>query len=237
MSIKRSARSLLNSIGLEVTRLRNGHSISPTIQPWLESEDLRAGLERPSRYSLVSPERMFMLLQWLNFALTSPGDIAEFGVWRGGTALLLCDHLSAHAAGRTLHLFDSFAGLPEADPAKDNFHRKGDLAETSEAEVRALFSGATGVAIHVGRFEETVTQVRDQRFCFAHIDADLYSSVLSASDFIFPRLSPGGVIVYDDYGFRTCAGAKAAVDEYFAAVAARPVYLTTGQCIAIKPLG
>ena len=68
----------------------------------------------------------------------------------------------------------------------------------------------TGVIIHAGQFAETVADVTDQRFCFAHIDADLYSSVLFATGFIFPRLTIGGVIVYDDYGFRTCAGAKAA---------------------------
>jgi O-methyltransferase len=233
--IRDIAHSIFNSVGLEVTRLRNGHSNCATIQPWLESDALRALMECPRRYSLVSPDRMFMLLQWLDFALSAPGEVAEFGVWRGGTALLLHGHLSARAPGRTLHLFDSFAGLPEANPAKDNHHRKGDLVDTSEAAVRGLFAGATDVVIHPGRFEETVAAVQDQRFCFAHIDADLYSSVLFASDFIFPRLNPGGVIVYDDYGFRTCAGAKAAVDEYFAKVAARPVYLTTGQCVAIKP--
>lgn len=233
--IKDVAHSVFNSVGLEVKRLRNRHTNCATIQPWLESAELRAVMERPRRHSLVSPDRMFMLLQWLDFALAAPGAVAEFGVWRGGTALLLRDHLSSQAPDRTLHLFDSFAGLPEANPAKDNHHREGDLADASEAAVRDLFAGATGVVIHPGRFEETVAAVRDQRFCFAHIDADLYSSVLFASNFIFPRLNPGGVIVYDDYGFRTCAGAKAAVDEYFAKVAARPVYLTTGQCVVIKP--
>jgi O-methyltransferase len=233
--LKDIAHSLFKSAGLEVKRLRNGHSNCATIQPWLESDALRAVMERPLNYSLVSPDRMFMLLQWLHFALAAPGEVAEFGVWRGGTALLLRDHLSSHAPDRTLHLFDSFAGLPEANPAKDNHHRKGDLADTSEAAVRDLFAGAAGVVIHPGRFEETVAEVQAERFCFAHVDADLYSSVLFASEFIFPRLNPGGVIVYDDYGFRTCAGAKAAVDEYFAEVGARPVHLTTGQCVAIKP--
>jgi O-methyltransferase len=231
--IKHIARSLLDSVGLEVTR-RHGHCNS-VLQPWLESDAMRALMEAPRRHSLVSPDRMFMLLEWLDFALGAPGAVAEFGVWRGGTALLMRDHLASRAPGRMLHLFDSFAGLPEADPAKDNFHRKGDLADTSEAAVRDLL-GATGVDIHPGRFEETVGEVEDTRFCFAHIDADLYSSVRFATDFIFPRLNPGGAIVYDDYGFRTCVGAKIAVDEYFAGSATAPIYLTTGQCVALKPL-
>jgi O-methyltransferase len=235
--IKDVAHALFNAVGLEVTR-RNGHSNganSATIQPWLESDALRTVMERPRRHSLVSPDRMFMLLQWLDFALAAAGEVAEFGVWQGGTALLLHEHLASRAPNRVLHLFDSFTGLPEANPAKDNHHREGDLADTSEAAVRDLLGVANGVVIHSGRFETTVAAVRDVRFCFTHVDADLYSSVLFATDFIFPRLSPGGVIVYDDYGFRTCAGAKAAVDEYFAEVPTRPIYLTTGQSVVIKP--
>ena len=191
-------------------------------------------LERPSRYSIVTPDRMFMLLQWLDFALAAAGEVAEFGVWRGGTAVVLHDHLTSRAPERTLHMFDSFAGLPQENPAMDNHNRKADLADASEAGVRALFEDRRGVVIHAGCFEESVAEVHEQQFCFAHIDADLYDSVLFASKFIFPRLSPGGVVLYDDYGFRTCAGAKAAVDEYFAAMAARPIYLTTGQCVAIR---
>ena len=188
--IKDIAHSFFKSVGFEVTR-RNGHSKSAIIQPWLESDALRTVMERPRRHSLVSPDRMFMLLQWLEFTLAAPGQVAEFGVWRGGTALLLRDRLASRAPDRTLHLFDSFAGLPEANPAKDNHHRKGDLGDTSEAAVRDLFEGATGgVVIHPGRFEETVAAVQDERFCFAHIDADLYSSVLFATGFIFRASIP-----------------------------------------------
>ncbi len=228
------AHSIFNSVGLNVTRSSSGHSQSPIVRPWLESEPLIALMDRPLRRSLVSRDRMFMLLQWLDFALAAAGEAAEFGVWRGGTALLLHERLRSRAPERTLHLFDSFAGLPAPNPTRDNHHCKGDFADTSELEVRALFGNAPGVVIHAGAFEETVATVAERRFCFAHIDADLYSSVRFASQFIFPRLSSGGVIVYDDYGFRTCAGAKAAVDEFFATSATRPVYLPTGQCIAIK---
>jgi O-methyltransferase len=139
--VKSIAHSILNSVGLEVRRLRNGNSNCPTIQPWLEDDELRAMLDRPCRYSIVTPDRMFMLLQWLDFALAADGEVAEFGVWRGGTALLLHDRLTSRARERTLHMFDSFAGLPQDNPAKDNYHRKGDLSDSSEVAVRSLFEG------------------------------------------------------------------------------------------------
>ena len=58
-----------------------------------EEEQLRRVLERPLQYSLATADRMFMLLEWLSYALAAPGDIAEFGVWREGSALLLTEHL------------------------------------------------------------------------------------------------------------------------------------------------
>jgi len=63
------------------------------LQPWSEKEQLKRVLERPLQYSLATADRMFMLLEWLSYALAAPGDIAEFGVWREGSALLLTEHL------------------------------------------------------------------------------------------------------------------------------------------------
>jgi len=65
------------------------------LQPWSEKEQLKRVLERPLQYSLVTADRMFMLLQWLSYALAAPGDIAEFGIWREGSALLLTDTCEA----------------------------------------------------------------------------------------------------------------------------------------------
>jgi hypothetical protein len=65
-------------------------------------------------------------------------------------------------------------------------------------------------------------------------DADLYSSVLFATTLVSPKLSKGAVILYDDYGFRTCGEAKAKIDEFFARESAESIFLTTGQCLVLK---
>jgi len=60
---------------------------------------------------------------------------------------------------------------------------------------------------------EVLEEVRDQRFAFLHLDVDLYAPTRDSLRFFYPRLQPGAVVVCDDYGFTSCPGATAAVDE------------------------
>ncbi len=59
-------------------------------------------------------------------------------------------------------------------------------------------------------------------------------SVLDCCTFIYPRLTKGGFLIFDDYGFPTCTGARQAVDTYFADKQAVPLILSTGQAIVFK---
>jgi O-methyltransferase len=66
------------------------------------------------------------------------------------------------------------------------------------------------------------------------VDVDVYRSILDCCEFIYPRLKTGGVMVFDDYGFPTCPGARKAVDEFFTGKPETPVILQTGQAIVIR---
>jgi O-methyltransferase len=63
---------------------------------------------------------------------------------------------------------------------------------------------------------------------------DIYKSIVDSLNFIWPRLSSGGIIVFDDYGFPTCPGAREAVDDFFSGKSAIPLRLHTGQAIVFK---
>src|SRR4029077_3357917 len=109
-------------------------------------------------------------------ALALPGDFAEFGVFRGGTALLAAEVLRDANDARALHLFDSFAGMPvtsEGEPFS-----QGDFGRTSEAAVRALVTPTGANArLHAGFIPATFKGVDIPRLAFAHVDVDLYQSV------------------------------------------------------------
>lgn len=174
----------------------------------------------------VDQPRCFVLWQLARATRGLQGDFAEVGVYRGGTARLLSD-----VPGKTVHLFDTFAGMPETDPLLD-LHRQGQFADTSAEEV-ALFLAEQNVILHPGLFQETADSVGQRRFACVHVDADIHASVRAACEFFAPRMTWGGIIVFDDYGFLSCPGAKLAVDEYYRDRRESLVYLPTGQCLAL----
>jgi O-methyltransferase len=242
--IKQAIKLGLNLMGVYVARLPKGYKISgyrpnpfagKTIQPWLEDEKTVSFFKQSQGYTCLTVESLYILMGWLNYALVLPGNVAEFGVYKGGSAILLAKKLMQSAPDKTLHLFDTFQGMPETDFSKDNYYQKGDFNDTSLTQVKNLFKEIdTQVKFHVGTFQETAHAVEDEKFCFAHVDADIYSAVKFATEFLYPRMVCGGAIVYDDYGWKDCAGAKLAVDEFYADKPERPVYMTTSQCLVIK---
>ncbi|HTY58038.1 MAG TPA: TylF/MycF/NovP-related O-methyltransferase [Bacteroidota bacterium] len=182
-------------------------------------------------YSLVDRTRCYMLYQFARDAAGLPGEVAEVGVYRGGTARLLAR--TFEGTGKPVHLFDTFEGMPSTDPSKDA-HREGDFSDTSLASVQKNLSGCENVLFYPGYFPATSPPIEQSRFCLVHIDVDIYRSVLDCCAFFYPRMVPGGKMVFDDYGYETCPGAKLAVDEFFRDTPERPFYLPSGQCFVTK---
>jgi len=150
------------------------------------------------------------------------GDLAECGVAKGGMSIFLARH--AAKLGKKLYAFDSFVGLPNPDPARDNaYFRAGDYASrasrgdllarvTREIRSRGL---QDVVRIIPGYLEDTLKQLEaNSAFAFVHIDVDLYRATQEALEFFYPRLAEGGVLAIDDF-FHQSQGPARAVEAYF----------------------
>jgi O-methyltransferase len=207
----------------------------PLFSPWLGYGEFERYYALAAPHTLVSRDRCYQLYTLLRHALAVPGDVWECGVYRGGTAAMLAAILAdADPSGaRRLHLFDTFAGMPETDAVRD-LHEAGDFATTSLDAVRRVVGRGERVEFHPGYIPDTFVGLEDARLAFVHIDVDIYRSVLDSCAFTFPRLSRGGVMVFDDYGFPSCPGARQAVDEFAIDVGAVPIVLPTGQAVIIK---
>lgn len=150
-----------------------------------------------------------------------PGDFIETGVWKGGAAIFMRAVLKAHdVTERLVWACDSFEGLPPPEPDKypadvnDPHHTYRFLA-VSQEQVEKNFEKYSLLDDQVrfvkGFFEHTLEGVPAEKFALLRLDGDMYSSTIVALQALYPRLSPGGFIIIDDYHLGPC---KQAVDDY-----------------------
>jgi len=186
--------------------------------------------------SLIPAEGLWTLFQFARACSGLRGSVVEFGVYRGGSAIIL-DH--ARGPNQPLHLFDGFRGLPkpcEHDAiGTPTTHRKGEFSGVAIEEVSALFECRPEVHIHEGMFDKAVESVIIEEIAFAHLDADLYESTRIALNWVVRRLVVGGLILLDDAGSSSCPGVRCAVGELCDDFGGWPVYLLPyGQCLLVN---
>lgn len=178
-------------------------------------------------------DRIGMVLQVLEASKSAAGDVVEFGVFKGHTAVALDAALERSGSTKRLFLFDSFAGMPPSAHPLDRHWQTGDL--TSDAlRLERVFQDSTRVQIVPGFFSESLPKWPALRFSFCHIDCDLFSSTMECLEYVHPRLSPGGAVVFDDFGFRRCGGARQAVEEFASRHSLSYLTLPTGQAVYFK---
>ena len=230
--IKTLIRKELSRFGLQICR-------APSIKPgepnpihlWNENEQFNNIWAQLDGITIVDKVRCFMIFQLAHQVSRITGDIVEVGVYKGGTAKLLGRIFES--SGKTIHLFDTFSGMPSTDPNKD-LVKEGDFGDTSFEGVKQYLSDVKNILLYKGLFPNTAKSIESKIFCLVHVDVDIYRSVMDCCDFFYKRLARGGIIIFDDYGYITCPGAKKAIDEFFSGKPEYPCYLPTGQCFAIK---
>ena len=151
------------------------------------------------------------------------GDIVECGVSIGHGALvflLLGEHVG-HM--RTYYGFDSFEGFPpaKAEDGATPISGPGYYANPPETVLRVLRDGhipEDWITQHVrlvrGFFDKTLPDYQG-KIALLHLDCDLYESYKLSLETLYSKISPGGLIIFDEYNDPRWEGAKKAVDEFF----------------------
>jgi hypothetical protein len=151
------------------------------------------------------------------------GDIVECGVSIGHGALLFL-LLSEYVGKPRLYWgFDSFEGFP--DPVEADEHTPitgvGFWASPPEAVLRTLRDGRLPeevirerVRLVKGLFDQTLREY-EGRIAILHLDCDLYQSYQTALDYLYEKVAPGGVIMFDEYNDSRWPGATKAIDNFF----------------------
>jgi hypothetical protein len=182
-------------------------------------------------YTLTSHERIYALRQAVAYVSRAgiPGAIVECGVWRGGSMLVIAHTLvELGDTERDLYLFDTFDTMPppgEFDRDVWGTHAADfyDAALASpvysylpQDQIHALMvsTGYPAERLHFvrGMVEETIPDQAPAQIALCRLDTDWYESTIHEMEHLYPRMTPGGVLLIDDYGH--FMGCKRAVDEY-----------------------
>jgi O-methyltransferase len=226
MSVKQLAKRAIDALGYEVrhrvkSKVVGGKHYGPvrpvaSYSPWLDNADFSAIFDLIKPNTLVDRFRCYELWELVSQVGHLPGNLLEVGVWRGGTAALICRRAKELAKKPTVYLCDTFTGVCKATD-KDSSYSGGEHADTSEQVVRDLLRdlGCENFKILTGIFpEDHLEALKNETFCFVHIDVDVYESAKDVFNFVWPRMPVGGMAVFDDFGFDTCDGIPILVAEY-----------------------
>lgn len=177
--------------------------------------------------------RLNTLIWAASEALRIPGDFVECGVWRGFCSAVIADYLDFARVPKTLYLYDTFDGIPpQYDSEKHDapgFHEAG-LYES----VVNRFARFPNVKIVRGIVPDSFAQAIPERIAFLHIDMNSAESEIAALEVLFERVSPGGLIVFDDYGWSGYRAQQVAEDAFMRERGHRILELPTGQGLLIK---
>lgn len=224
-SVKRRVRAGLSKRGLSVER-----EFGPDM-----SEDTVDTIRAIRPYTMTTVRRIEAVCSATEYVLKYdiPGAFVESGVWMGGSSMAAAATLVKHGAtDRDLYLFDTFEGIPppgEHDGVIgggrsvqewwQTENEKPDSEPFLEATVETVRANMarTGYDLdHVhlvpGLVQETLPASAPEKIAFLRLDTDWYESTKAEMELLFPRLSVGGVLIVDDYGFTE--GARKAVDEF-----------------------
>jgi O-methyltransferase len=231
MTLRQGIRKFAQKFGYDIVRYHPDSSSE--LPPDLSSEEKEI-IRKVQPFTMTSVERLAALIDAIRHLSLNKvgGAIVECGVWRGGSAMAAALALtSMGVSDRDIFLYDTFEGMPPPTPDDVTFDG------VPAAQQLANFQPGTGIWCYAsiedvkrnlqstgyppsklhfvqGKVEDTIPGTLPGAIALLRLDTDWYESTKHELTHLFPLLNPKGVLIVDDYGH--WAGARKAVDEYFA---------------------
>lgn len=170
-------------------------------------------------------------------ALNVEGDFVECGVFRGLCSAVFLKYLDFQDLPRQAYLYDTFEGLPEKTSTEEE-RRLWDYtqhdAEAIYKGVRERFSKYKNVNIVRGIVPDSFEGAVPEKIAFLHIDMNSEQAEMLALEHLFDKVTPGGMIVFDDFGWTCNANQMKAELAFMTARDHQVLELPTGQGVVIK---
>lgn len=176
-------------------------------------------------------------------AVKVEGDFVECGVGHGFLSSAIMEYLDWNSLDRRFFLLDTFAGLdersiPDAERTRAMAMSKALLESgvyaSDSAAVREHFARWERVEVIEGAIPATLSQITADRIAYLHIDMNCSPPEVAALETLWPRVSPGGVVLLDDYGYKGFESQKGPMDRLAKTLGARILSLPTGQGLLIR---
>ncbi len=187
-------------------------STNPTNAGAFRSELREVGYDWPAvAHTMVGKRRLENVRDLAQRAIDEgiPGHFIETGVWRGGCCILMRGVLAANSVkDRKVYAADSFEGVPPPQPELypedegfdlDLFHELAVSLDNVKANFACYDLLDDQVVFIKGLFHDTLPTLDAGPFALIRLDGDLYQSTYVALEALYPKLSPGGFVIIDDF--------------------------------------
>jgi O-methyltransferase len=176
-------------------------------------------------------------------ALHLPGDFVECGVYRGDMSWVITEVVDLARAKRSFYLYDTFEGFSPKYSSEDDFPLAPQFFHSADRGynvpqlypyVCKRFVEKPYVKVIKGVVPDVVLEISPDRIAFMHIDMNSAAPEMGALELLFERVSPGGIVIFDDYGWFLHKKQKDAEDRFMAERGQEILELPTGQGLLIK---
>jgi len=196
-------------------------------------EDFFANIVRDEKIDAVQRStiwRIYILLHFAELASVVEGDFVEIGCNRGFTAEQVIRKIDLSSQGKQYYLYDLF------EWKEGDLHSHLESHDDPEMYQKVVERFAPYGHVHIikGCVPDSFSLGFPEKIAFAHIDMNQPAPEAAAWEAVLPRLSKGGAIIFDDYGWWDYSAQKVALDPIAEAHGIKILELPTGQGLALK---
>ena len=161
-------------------------------------------------------------------ALKVGGDFIECGCYKGTTAKIISETIDFKNLEKTYYLYDLF----DHDVAMSH-HAMPEHSASLEQQVRARFLDTKNVRIIAGAVPDSLVEA-PETIALLHLDLNNAEAEISALEVLFDRVSPGGIVILDDFGWLAYERQRSAETAWFAKRGYPILELPTGQGLVVR---
>jgi hypothetical protein len=253
VSLKRRIRDLLATAGYIVLDRRSGLYARDNLytshrHSFLDDPDFQVAYARGVKAAQgVDPQmqwRVHVALWAARTALRSPGDFVECGVNAGFISSAIMHGLDWTKVDKRYYLIDTFAGpVLEQFSAEELASGRAAFAKDAMAKgayvtdverMRSNFAEWANAQVVQGVIPEILPALDIQQVAFLHIDLNCAYPEKAALEYFWPLLSPGALVLLDDYAYVGHDHQAKAIDATTHALGTQVVSLPTGQGLIVR---